>query len=373
MEPALQNVDSPLPAGQLVAKLPVMQSGALPLSLAPGWKNAPPRSTGRTLVWQSEGRWVASDTDFANPRNLGPVAQVECPPATDGERGAAYYYHCAGWGAQRDVSEIRRGDLAAGGSEPVFQLGLNKWALWLCRYLPERHSIAALVATEMPRRNDGGVVIQHQLGLFDLENQRSLLTLLPRDCFYPLALDPASERVLFHGAEGYQVVDFSGKRLWKLGGRGLPDGRGGAFHPEKPDAIVLGGDGLMLVRQSGEFERIHERGLNPVWSPDGETLYYSESSSDLWRWDPKTRARECLLAVAGNRYAEVNRARPVVVSPDGLFAAVTLTRRIQRQSLDGAVGGEPKANWAEWRAVCILDLQNREVWQTPGAGPLNWA
>jgi len=315
---------------------------------------------------------LASDTDFVDPRDLGPAPPVECPVAVDASRGVGYYYHCADWNARRDVSEIRGAKLAEGTSESVFRLGLNKWALWLCRYLPRTNAVAALIATEMPRRADGGIVIQHQLGMFDVATGQSLLTPLPRDCFFPLAIDPDGEQVLFHGAEGFQIIEFSGKRRWKLGGRGLPSGRGGAFHPIEPGCLALGGGGLVLVRASGEFELIHQRGLNPVWSPCGSDLYYAESSSDLWRWDPGTKTRQRLLEVAGNPHTEVNRARPLALTPDGRYGALMLTRRIRRASLDQAAHPETKKVWAEWRAICILDFEANEVWRTAGEGPVTW-
>lgn len=348
-----------------------MQAGALPLTLAPGWKNVPPRATGRRLIFKHDGRWRCADTDFADSVDLGAVSPVEIPVAIDAVRARAYRYHCAHWGARRDASELRSVGLDGQGDARLFALGLNKWALWLCEYVPGRDALAVLIATEMPTRPDGGVVIQHQLGLFELAEKRSLLVNLPRDCFYPLALHAGGERVLFHGAEGFQVVDFSGRRLFKLGPKGLPEGRGGCFHPDNPDQLALGGSGLMLIDRQGQYTLVRERGLNPVWSPGGDMLYFAESSSDLWRWSPGGQA-ERLLEIAGNRYAEVNRARPVQICPDGRFLAVALTRRIHRQPVAGAIAGDSSPSWTEWGAICILDLAEKTVWQAPGGGPLRW-
>lgn len=360
-----------LPAGGRCPKVALMQAGALPLNLAPGWKNVPPQATGRRLIWKRDGHWRCSDTDFAQPADLGPASSVECPMAVDPGRGRAYRYHCAQWGSRRDASELRRVNLDGSGDETLFRLGLNKWALWLCEYHAAADEVLALVATEMPSKADGTIVIQHQLGRFDLTNERSLLVNLPRDCFYPITVDLTARRALFHGAEGWQVVDFSGKRLWRLGPRGLPEGRGGAFRPGDPDELALGGGGLVLVRRNGQFESIRPCGLNPVWSPDGQTLYFAESSSDLWQW--RNGQAERLLTIAGNRYAEVNRARPAVVSPDGQCLAMALTRRIRRQPIEGAIQSDGSPAWTEWSAIVVLDLAEKAVWQAPGAGPIRWA
>jgi len=347
-----------------------MQAGALPLSLAPGWKNAPPRATGQRLIYQRDGRWLCSDTDFADPADLGPTSPIDCPVAVDAARSRAYRYHCAQWGSRRDVSELRTVGLDGANDDRLFGLGLNMWALWLCDYMPEPDALLALVATEMPTRADGTVVIQHQLGHFNLASRQMRLVNLPRDCFYPLALHRAAGRVLFHGAEGYQVIDLSGKRQWRLGARGLPEGRGGAFHPENPDLLALGGGGLMLVRRSGEFTQLRDRGVNPVWSPDGHQLYFAESSSDLWVTENEQTER--LLAVAGNRYAEVNRSRPVEVSPDGQYLAIALTRRIRRQAVPGELAREESSAWTEWSSICVLDRVEKTVFQAPGGGPVRW-
>ncbi len=348
-----------------------MQAGSLPLTLAAGWKNVPPRPTGRRLVWKQGNRWWLSDTDFADPVSIGAASPVDCPVAYDPTREQLYRYHCAQWGDRRDASEFRRVSTVGGDDERLFGLGLNKWALWLCQYVSEIDSLAALIATEMPSKNDGTVVIQHQLGLYDLKQNRSLLVNLPRDCFYPLAMHCGSQQVLFHGAEGFQVVDFSGRRIMRLGLKGLPEGRGGCFNPLNPEEIVLGGGSLMLVRRKSEFIQLRERGLNPVWAPDGQQLYFAESSSDLWR---RTADGQCerLLAVAGNRYAEVSRARPPRLTADGRYLALPLTRRIRRQPMEGAYGGDDSPAWVEWQAVCVLDLQAQEVWQAPGGGPVIW-
>ncbi|GHB97728.1 hypothetical protein [Cerasicoccus arenae] len=349
-----------------------MQAGSLPLTLATGWKNAPPRAIGRRLIWKDQGHWRISDTDFAQPVDLGQACPVDCPPAFDAARGYIYRYHCAQWGEQRDASEFRQIEPDGQGDERIFALGNNKWALWLCAYLPAMDKLAALVATEMPSRADGTVVIQHQLGMFDLARRRSLLVNLPRDCFFPLDIASAPERLLFHGGEGFQVVDFAGRRVWRLGPKGLPEGRGGAFHPHNADQIALGGGGVVLIDRSGKFSTVRERGLNPVWAPDGESLYFAESSSDLWCRAPNGDC-ERLLSVAGNRYSEVNRARPARFTADGRYLAIPLTRRIRRQPLEGALGGDNAPAWAEWQAICILDLAEKEVWQTSGGGPICWA
>lgn len=348
-----------------------MQAASLPLSLASGWKNVPPRATGRRLVWKRDGRWLLSDTDFADPVDFGATSPIDCPTAYDPTRERIYRYHCAQWGDRRDASELRQVGVDGSGEDRLFALGLNKWALWLCEYVLELDSLAALVATEMPHKADGTVVIQHQLCLYNLAQGQSLLINLPRDCFYPLAIHSASQRLLFHGAEGYQVVNFAGKRLYRLGSRGLPEGRGGAFNPHNPEELALGGGGLMRVRRNGECVLLRDRGINPVWSPDGQRLFFAESSSDLW-----VRAAdgqyERLLAVAGNRYSEVNRARPARLTSDGRYLALPLTRRIRRQGVEGAAPRDGSPAWVEWQAICILDFEEQVAWQAPGAGPILW-
>lgn len=332
-----------------------MAAQAFPLKLAPGWRQIRPQSCDWLLIWRHESKLWRAQTDLSERALLGQVGPVDCPIAVDPSRDAAYRYACGEPGSLRDFSEIRAFSLGAGESQHPFTLDRRKWILWMCHYLPGPQVLVALVASEMPSTR---LAIQHQLGFFDLRQRRSLLVNLPRDAFTPLALDAPRRRVLFHGAEGYQLVDFTGKRLARLSGRGLPEGRGADFHPTQP-IVALGGGELTLWRIDRQrFERLPARGVNPVWTHQGKGLLFRPHSGALARWTPADERVECILEVVASRFPEQHHARAPVLTPDERYAAVTISRRLRRETPTGTA-------LVDKHGLAIVDLDEQTVWQLP--------
>lgn len=330
----------------------------LPLLLGKGWKQVAPRPIGKKLVWEGDGRLHSAEADFANVHVLGKVGRVDCPIAIDPVRRIAMRYVCQDHGGQ-DFSELRSYHLELGTQSRIFRLGLNQWVLWLLRHIPREDVVLALVATHMPGE---GLRIQHQLGLYDLARSRSLLVPLPRDAFCPVDVHPGRQEVLFHGVEGWQVIDYHGRRLAQLKTRELPLGRGGAIHPERP-LVALGGGGITLWnREHGAFQNIHRQGQHPVWSPDGESLWFSESSSDLFVHDLANGATERILSVAGNPHAEISMARPVASTADGAYLALPISRKVKRSDADKSSG----SRFSFHQSLVVIDRAARELWQYPG-------
>ncbi len=337
---------------------------ALPLLLGEGWRQVPARACGMRLLWESAGRLFASETDFAAIKDVGEIGRIDCPVAVDTGRGVAYRYACTD-GQSLDYSEIRSFDLTAGNTSKAFRLGLNQWVVWMLRHLAKEDLLVAMVATHMPGE---GVRIQHQLGLFDLKKGKRLFVPLPRDAFMPCDLHPGRREVLFSGAEGWQVVGLKGDRVAHLRQfKGIPEGRGGNIHPTRP-LIALGGRGIALWnREHGNIQQVHPRGQQPVWSRDGEQLFFSESSSDLFVHRLAKAATERIFAVAGNPHAEVTQARPIALSPDGRYGALPILRRVRRAL------GEEGPTFAYHYSLVVLDFEQRELWQhTVRATNLAW-
>lgn len=336
-----------------------MPATKLPLLLAKGWKAVAPRATGRHLLWQSNGRVLNSETDFSQPHVLGEVGPVDCPLAVDTVRRMVYAYVSPLARHRRDYSEIRAWHLDLGTSRRLFSLGLNQWALWHFSHLQRHDAILTLVATDMPGE---GVNIQHQLGIFDIAKLRSLLVNLPRDAFLPLDIHPSRRELLFYGVEGYQVIDFAGKRLRRLAGPGLPEGRGGCFHPRR-EQILLGGTGIVLWDTGHDtLEQLHPRGHYPVWDKSGEGFWFGESSGDLYHYSLDTGHAERIVSLAANPHPELRHARGVVSTADGRYLALCLTRRIKRSS-----SSDPdKPEYRHDHCLCVLDTQAKEVWQFEG-------
>ncbi|MEM9226558.1 MAG: hypothetical protein AAGA45_01185, partial [Verrucomicrobiota bacterium] len=227
-------------------------------------------------------------------------------------------------------------------------------------HLPRHDAIFTLVATHMPGE---GLNIQHQFGIFDLAKMKQLFITLPRDAFFPLDVHVPRREVLFYGAEGYQLIGFSGKRSRRLAGEGLPNGRGARFHPHEA-WVLLGGDGIYRWHlEGGHLEQLQARGHYPVWDHGHTGYWYSESSGDLYYASLEDGTVERVLAIAGNTSPEVRRASPVVPSADGRYLIARLTRRVKRSD-DATLGGENA--YRSDSCLCILDTQAKEVWQYPG-------
>lgn len=339
-----------------------MPQAPVPLLLAKGWRSVPPRPAGGKLVWQRGHTLLCAPADFTAPVELGNAGLLDTPFALDPGRKLAYAYACRNGRDGRDYSEIRGYSLDGGPPECLFKLALNKWIPWFMHYLTDRDVILALVATSQPGES---LIIHHQLGLFNPANGNSLLVPLPRDAFLPLDVRPQRKEILFYGVEGYQLIDYSGKRLRLLRGNALPSGRGASFHPTE-ELIALGGRGIVLWETaSNQLRQIHPCGQMPVWSPDGRWLYFSESSGDLFRHDWHNGTTERLLCAAGNTSSETHFARKASLSSDGRYLAMPLTRRVRRRE---SADGNPTqlSEFAHYHALCILDLQRREAWQTTG-------
>ncbi len=327
------------------------------LTLADGWRNARPRQTGYALIWQESERLYCSATDFTLVQSLGDAGPVDCPLAFDGKRTTVYRYVCPPFESQRDFSELRAFDLAKREVKRIFTLDKRKWIVWMCKYLPKRDCVLGLVATTLPGSQ---LHIQHQMGFFDLNGKGSLLVNLPKDAFSPLAVDEEREQALFHGAEGYQLLDFHGSRKARLSGSDLPEGRGASFHPVQP-IVALGGGKIMLWHlKQNRFETLHKCGVCPVWFQDGRRLFFRESSSDLMLWDGNGGVTR-MLDVAGAHYRELHYAECPVQSPCGRYVAVGLCRRVRVEQPQA--GEEP---FLDYHSLAVLDFEEQQVWQRAG-------
>lgn len=337
----------------------------LPLLLGDGWRQVPPRDSGRRLIWDAQGQLYQSGTEFSDIHRLGEVGRVDCPIVVLGKKRQALRYACRD-GLQNDYSEFRIFDLVKNEQMEGIRLGLNQWALWLLRYMAQEEVLVALVASHMP----GEVLrIQHQLGLFDMKRGKRLLVPLPRDAFMPCDMHMGRREILFSGAEGWQVVNFKGERkAWLRQLVDLPEGRGGSFHPSRP-LLALGGRGISLWnRDYGNIQAIHPKGQMPVWHPDGERLFFTESSSDLFVHYHAKGQTERVLAIAGNAHTEITQARSLKLTEDGLFGALPILRRVRR------VQGEDGPAFNSHHAIVVLDFQAKELWQYSGqAMNLAWA
>ncbi|MFP4167022.1 MAG: TolB family protein [Opitutales bacterium] len=343
----------------------------LKLELAEGWNEVDALADAPELLVETEGRLRHVRRDFSEIADFGPVGPVDCPIAYDPACRKAYRYVCEYRPRKRDFSELRAFDLKTGEYQVLMRLPLNQWVLWLLEWFggagPEDDGrLFGLLATDVPV--EAGITIRHQLFSLDPKTRRPLLRPVSRDAFYPLALSRKRRELLFAGAEGIYILGLKGERLAALTELQRPGGRGGGFDPSGRARVALGGNGLFLWDfEGGGCRRIAPRGQFPAWSPDGRGIWHLQSSSDLYLYDLQTERCHCVVAVRGNRNPELSYARAPLPSPCGRFLALPLTLKfLHGVSGKASVSGERERVYGYRHASCILDLERKEICQTPG-------
>ena len=348
------------------------------LELADGWREVPPRKGAPDLLLEESGRLRHYSSAFALKHDFGRVGQVPCPIAYAPEARTAYRHVCESRPLARDFSELRAYDLRNGRSRPVVRLRVNQWMLWLLEWIGpsagsgEPGCLFGLLATDTKSAEQ--VSIQHHLFLCHPGEARVRRRPLCRDAYAPLALGRSRRALVFAGAEGIYLVGLNGERQAALAMKEGPLGRGASFEPGAGQRVALGGNGLYLWDTAeGRCRRLAQRGHYPAWSADGDGIYYSESSADLRYYDLGTGRVTCLAALRRNHHPEFTYARKPAQSPCGRYLVLPLTVKQMRGVSGGGVGGREYV-YDFGHAVCVFDLERREVWRKDGyCGSFCWA
>jgi len=336
----------------------------LPLRSGSGWKEIPPRETAWRIAWEGGDRIFAADTAFQQVIDGGSPGAVEGPLAYDAESRRLFRYYCPSLTQRNQQNGLLSVDPVSGNREMYFPLHPLRTLPWLLRKVPGRPLLVALVITDSSRPDRPGIVLRHQLGLFHLKEKKSLFRDLPAGCQHPVAASPETDRLLFHGPDGYQLVNLKGHRQFLLSDAAWGDGRrGGAFHPASK-TLAIGGFRISLYNPAERSRKeLPTDGCAPAWSPCGQKLFFSHSSSDLHSLDIATGKQEEILSIPANRYPELKKARPAELSPEGRYFALPITRRAPLHA-ESQRPGQP--SWSEHQSLVIGDLNRKEFWQQPG-------
>jgi len=335
----------------------------LPLRTGPGWKETRPRETGHRIAWESKGAIRFSSTDFKEIVSSASVGPVESPLAFESQSGLLYRYACPDWSGRRSLNGILGIDPATGNSANIFPLHPLRWVPWMLQAVAGKPLLLGLVVTDASRSDRPGIVLHHQIGLFHTSGRKSLLRNLPVGCRHPVGVDPARDLILFHGPDGYQLVDSKGRRKLLLSDPAWGDGRFGAAFRPGSEEILIGGAELSSLRPSKpKRQALCQNAYQPSWI-DGQRILYGENSGSLSLLEKDGGHHGEIVSIAGNRHPELKMARPAQISPDGRFFALPLTRRAP---LHSDVAGKDRSHWTEHQTLVVGDLEKREIWQHPG-------
>ncbi|WP_269525337.1 TolB family protein [Coraliomargarita parva] len=344
----------------------------LDLELAPGWREVDPRADAPELLVEQGGVLRHLRGDFDELHQFGSVGPVDCPLAYDARSRRAYRYVCETRLLRKDFSQLRAYDLNSGGVFPLLELPLNQWVLWQLDWLPgkdgEPGQLFGLLASDHTE-DDDRIVIQHRLFAFNPAEAAPRVRPLCRDAYKPLAFSRQRREMVFAGAEGIHVVGLKGERRVSLTRESRPEGYGASFDPQGGGRVALGGAGIWIWDyEAGSLDRLSVVGRHPVWSQDGRGIWYGECSSDLFRYDTGSGQIEKILGIRQNRQTETWHARPVRQSPCGRYLAMSLTaKRLKGVTRQAGGMAEREHVYVHHHALCILDLERRELWRREGA------
>jgi len=340
-----------------------MQS-RLPLRAGIGWKEIKPKPIEWTLAWESRGRLLIAKTDFVQVKDLGSVGQVESTLTYDPEGGRLYRSRSSLHVLRQANNDISSYDPISGAKDTFCEIHPLRWIPWFLHKIHKKPLLVGLVVTDASRPEKPGIELLHQIGLFHLKEKKSIYRPLPAGCQFPMGLDQHKERILFTGQDGFQLVNFRGKRLLRLPPSENLEGRGGVgFHPSN-GSFLLSGNGIYSCQPGdGRLQKIHSEGLHPTWCQKGEWIYFLPHSGELHRLNPASGKSDFILSTIQCKHPEIKMARPPVFTPDGRYAALPITRRAP---LDTAHLEAGQPTWAEHQTLVVLDLEKNQFWQKPG-------
>ena len=347
-----------------------------PLNLADDWRRGEAPADCPCLFAEEYGRLRLLSPSLELLHDYGAVGPVDCPIAYDFKRRMAFRYVCAS-GAQRgDFSQLRAFSIDRRESFSIKDLPPNQWALWLLEWVPgadDGGQLFGLVATDRP--NDAQVVIEHRLFSYKPGAAAIRPRALCRDAYKPLALSRQRRELVFSGADGIYLLNLRGERKLTLPSECPATGFGAAFDPTGQARVILGGDGLHLWDlQTNHHRRLTRNGRHPVWALDGRSIFYRESSGDLFLYDLRKDRTRKVMSFGVQRHPEFWHARPVVLSPCGHFLAASLSEKVLRGvSRKTSIDAKPEKVFVDSHMLVVLDLTQRTYWMRLGhANHLRW-
>ncbi len=343
---------------------------SIALEYANQWQEVAPCADAPSLLVECEGQLGHIGSDGSLIRDFGLVGPVDCPLAYDSESRTAYRYVCGADLSRRDFSQLNAYALDRGSVETLCELPLNQWALWLLTWIRgddgRGGQLFGLMASDLPI--EGQVCLQHRLFALDPERPLPRFRALCRDAYKPLAFSKRRRQLIFSGAEGTYLIGLNGERVRTLASEQRPPADSASFDPSGAGRVALSSEGPTLWDlESGRSQQLTKRGRQPVWSPQGDSIWYADSSGALHRYDLIDQRSERVLSIKANRFPDFWKSRLVCISPCGRYLAAMLLARklvgVTRKS--GGIDKNEKV-YQDENCFCVLDLEAQSFWRVEG-------
>ena len=341
------------------------------LDAGPGWTETAPRPDGPELLVECAGRLEHLRSDGQVLHDFGPVGPVPCPLTYDPHSRVAYrYVSSARLASATDYSQLRAFCLKQGTSHPVCEIPLNQRVLWLLEWVGgDAGQLFGLLASDLPVGRQ--ICIQHRLFTCSTAgtSASALRTRsLCRDAYEPLVFSARRKQLIFSGAEGTHLVGLKGERLATLPPETTAPAASASFDPSGRPRAILGGEGLHLWDfQAGSCTRLIRPGRHPLWSPQGDHLWYAGSSASFRSFDLNTEQSEPLLAIRHDRVPDFWKSRPARLSHCGDYLAVMLSAK-RLKGITRKTSGIEKAEkvYQDQNCFAILHPPTHQFWRIEG-------
>jgi hypothetical protein len=348
------------------------------LEFTDDWDEGTPSGDTPSLIIEESGELLYLKSNLELQHNFGSVGLVNCPIAYDPVKRMAFRYICPSGFRKNDFSQLRAFSLDRGESFSLLELPLNQWIFWLLEWVASAdHKSGQLFGLHAADRSiNDRIVIDHRLFMYKPGESQLRLRPICRDAYKPLAFSRQRAELVFSGVEGIYILGLKGNRKLTL----LPDivasGQGASFHPSGAAQVAVGGDGLHLWDlDTNECQRLTPKGRHPVWSMDGNGIWYRESSADLYYYDFASDKAHQVIGMPKQRHPDFWYARPVCLSKDGRYLAASVTEKVLRGlSQKNTSTGAHERVYTHNHRLIVLDLKQKAYWSRQGfADQLCWA
>ncbi|MGV8124633.1 MAG: Clp protease N-terminal domain-containing protein [Candidatus Xenobiia bacterium LiM19] len=163
-----------------------------------------------------------------------------------------------------------------------------------------------------------------------------------------------------------RIFNFSGSMKYYFTADGFV--QGASFHPRQ-NRVAVGMQGICIWDlDSDDFRQITPYGSFPVWSPDGDHIWFRRDDSTLCTVEVHSEKVKAICMVKGVRSPGLLLSSKPVFSPCGryLFCALSASSDEAAETEGCRATGEETGGGFERDFFCIVDTVKKQIWSAPG-------